>query len=257
MKIDITQPYSTPPVAVHTNVGQSQQLHCTQSINPVFNRDSLSLGTIAPQYQNYSAPITQNGKQSWEGRPFGSVARISMPQLLPIVLGDYSFLPEGCDPPSANLTDERREFLLSFHERILTVTSSDESIKEARDLGTSGKELSDDEQINAIIAKYAQEPLGHELYDMMMQELWDTKLFDFDEWQTLKVAARMGIQNEEVRLFLEFQDFVKKNEDRNLSVPDLYDLFMKELEKRESELAQQREITDKKKDQKQVENYTE
>jgi hypothetical protein len=58
------------------------------------------------------------------------------------------------------LTDERREFLLSFHERILAVTSSDESIKEAMDLGTSGKELSDDEKINAIIAKYAKERLG-------------------------------------------------------------------------------------------------
>jgi hypothetical protein len=71
----------------------------------------------------------------------------------------------------------------------------------------------------------------------MMQELWDTKLFDFDEWQTLRVAARMGIQNEEVRLFLEFQDFVKKNEGKNLSIPDLYDLFMEELDKRDEQLS--------------------
>ena len=75
------------------------------------------------------------------------------------------------------------------------------------------------------------------MFERMMQELLDTGLLDMQDFWGLHLAGRIGIGAEESRIFQEFQDFVKKNEDRNLSIPDLYDLFMEELEKRDEQLS--------------------
>jgi hypothetical protein len=223
--------------AVNPIADQYLPIQGAKATNPVFNRDSLSLGNVAPQYQNYAAPITQNAQKGWEVRPFGSVARISMSQLLSVILGDCTYLPECCDPPADNLSEEKREFLQSFHARILAVTDFGKSLQDTIDLGERGEELSDDEKINTIIAKYANEPIGHALFDSMMQELLDSRLFNFEDLRILHIAGRMGLITEEYRLHHEFEGFVKKNEGKNISIPDLYDLFMEELEKRDEQLS--------------------
>ena len=230
-------PSNRTMTAVNPFASQYLPVQGAEATNPVFNRDSLSLGNVDSQYKTYSVQTTQLKHYPWEYRPFGSVARVNMSQLLLAFLGDYTFYPDNLEKPTWEGSESQRDFLQSFHERILKVMQSDESITDGQGQTESKKELTDDEKINAIIAKYTQEPIGHEAFRELMQDLIDTRLFTRDEHRFLRLAGTMGILAEESRLYQEFMDFVHENEGKNISIPDLYDLFMEELEKRDEQLS--------------------
>jgi len=228
------------PIGVGSTAMRYRPVLGAQSASTVFCRDILSLGNTAPQYQTYSVTAIQQSNKYWEYYPFGSVARICMSQLFLVFLGDDSLIPDGSGVQRRELYEEEWEFLQAFHERILKNMHSNESAQEATERAEGDNEVADDEIIDTIIAKYTNEPIGHELFWDMMQELSDTGLFTKQELSILRGAGRMGIRVEEARLHLEFIDFVHKNGDKNLSVPDLYELFMEELEKRDKEITSQR-----------------
>ena len=217
------------------------------SVSSVFSPDTLSLGEFSSPYQTYSVNAVQQNKSTstspgvpgslWVCWGFSNVARICISNLLSVKLGDYSRLPSGVYTDGGKwLSECERSFLQDFHTRILSVMQSQESRKAA---------MEGDDEINAIIARFAGEPLGYESFYAMMQEIWETGLFTREEFTLLRRAGVLGLTIEDIRLWQASKDGESEECDEiTFSIPDLEELFLNTLDEHYTKLAEQSDSRD-------------
>ena len=213
--------------------------------NPVFQKDAVSFGNVLSPYETYSAaPAAQanNAELSDTGLTQGELekrTRVWMFDLFCYAFGETQLIPEGASV-EMELNDEEIAFLRSFHSRILAIMDSEGSLNMALALADSSEELSPDEQINAIIAKYCVEPIGYDQVLSLHRELAATGLFE--DWQIslIETIGHIGIRLGSYRIRQELLDTIHKS-DKDYSVADLEELFLSVLENHDKYLQARRQ----------------
>lgn len=149
-----------------------------------------------------------------------------------------------------DFTDEEIEFLRYFQSRIETIAQLDPGERDA--LIRNRDNLTKDEKFDAILAKYAGEPITEIQFLEMLIKLEKLGAICTDSFRILQIATGTGFSAERFRLAYE-RGFLPWTFDAECGceyececeyVVDLDELFLKELDRHHEELERLREIRD-------------
>ena len=259
------------------------------AINSAFRQDSVSLGNTASPFQTYlsgakfsSARADNLNLGNVTSRFHVNISNIQRPDVptgypvwpenVTLSLSDILAIELGTAPaprgflllcwssesstPSGirmkrirqSFTDDEMEFLRYFQSRIEAVKQLCPSERDAliRDMDN----LTKDEKFDAILAKYAGEPITETQFIEMLIKLEDLGAISSDSFSILIRAQGTGFTAEAFRLFYEMgglpwtfeAECTCEYECTCECFIDLDELFLKELDRHDSELARQREI---------------
>ena len=220
--------------------------------NPIFPKDSVSLGNVDSSYQVYSPDSMAPEKNKWAVEYMG-LAKVCLSDVFvsySYVISNSVVFPGG--PVIVTSTDFTRDADeavagvvrdLCFRAKDVAQLNQSEKMGLLA-LADSGAELTDDKKINTILAKYSEEPMDIKTFHSMINELRETGLFSSDVIDyMLKIAgtqysvAAYKLADEENAVVYNYD-----NETGKHSIVDLVSLFFDEMEKHDSELIQMRDM---------------
>jgi len=178
------------------------------------------------------------------GVPFQSNATLSLSKLFEYSLagdedGVVKFTKYHADGNTGvqwqfQLYGEDREFIESLNARIQKVMQSQESINTALERFNNGDNLTQDEILDGIIAKYAKEPITMMSFRTMLFDLYSYGTLSPDETWLVSRWGGLGIEvvAEEYEYQLWLKGIEEEHDEPSFTIPDLIDQFLKMLDER-------------------------
>jgi hypothetical protein len=181
--------------------------------------------------------------------PFTSAATLCLSRIFEYSLaGEDGVVTVFCEPTSVkwiyHLYGEDREFVESLNARIQRVMQSAESINAAFERAQSGEGLTQDEILDGVIAEYAKQPITMESFRDLLYDLYSEGALSWDETGLVSRWGGIGIQVVAQEFEEQFAEFQEENAHLGFSVPDLLELFLRMIDRRIAEGANNQEVHD-------------